>query len=62
MTSRKCDIWKKEIGRGKPEFAVSLDSPGHYIRRTLCTHCGKPIAAFLRRHNLDSRKKARRAA
>jgi DNA-directed RNA polymerase subunit RPC12/RpoP len=63
MTITKCDICKKEVKKNAASFSVSLrDLPTRFVSCTLCMDCGKPVAAFFLKHNLDSQKEGRRAA
>jgi hypothetical protein len=64
MTITTCDICKKEISRGTGEISISrfVASPLIYVNASLCEQCGEPIAAFLRKHKLDSKEKPHPAA
>ena len=51
MTVTKCDICRKEVSREKGYFEVLSFGP-RYAGSAACAACGKPIAAFLKRHGL----------
>jgi hypothetical protein len=48
MLVRKCDSCKKEIKKGNDEVVVGLGWPTY----SLCSRCGKPIIAFLKKRKL----------
>jgi len=54
MTVTKCDICKKEIKRGEIDFPIATEGSSlGYRSYTVCANCGKPLAAFLKKRNLD---------
>ena len=51
---------KKEIKKEDANFSVAFRDPGpaHFISRTICAKCGKPIMALLKKHKIDDGRTA----
>lgn len=54
MFITKCDVCKKEIKKGEQHIIAGENWLSQF---SFCTRCGKPIAAFLKKHKLPPEKK-----